>query len=271
MNHLSVPIIPLTKDTYPPAPTGVGKALTVNADTLVNVIEVFESIQGEGLTQGQHALFIRFAGCNLRCSICDTKYTWDLKGDAESPVQTMPFGDLLMKASGVRRIVFTGGEPLLPANLAVIRAFLQTHPEKLYEIETNGTIPISTVELNAWAFKWNVLFNISPKGNIPQDAKFTPTFEQSIHLPPLIRNLVDVQYPRFIVKMLVKDEADLANAKNIEMGFHLQPHQIYIQPVGEDAETLLGTSRKFINTIVANKWNLSPRLHIFLWGKKRNV
>ena len=44
---------------------------------MFNVIETFVSIDGEGPTSGELATFIRFSHCNLRCSWCDTTYSWD--------------------------------------------------------------------------------------------------------------------------------------------------------------------------------------------------
>ena len=45
----------------------------------VKISEIFESIQGEGTNAGKDAIFLRTAECNLRCTWCDTKYTWDWK------------------------------------------------------------------------------------------------------------------------------------------------------------------------------------------------
>ena len=46
---------------------------------MFNIIEKFVSIDGEGPTAGELATFIRFQGCNLRCSWCDTTYSFDLQ------------------------------------------------------------------------------------------------------------------------------------------------------------------------------------------------
>ena len=76
----------------------------------MRVIEKFVSINGEGLRQGEIAVFIRFANCNLRCSYCDTKYSF------ENPVFTNESVDEIVefaKTKNVKNITLTGGEPLI--------------------------------------------------------------------------------------------------------------------------------------------------------------
>ena len=78
----------------------------------LNICEVFTSIQGEGKDCGTHALFIRLSGCNLKCSFCDTKYSWT---EGTQTIQE----DIIKKIKEYRDkfnnnyIIWTGGEPLL--------------------------------------------------------------------------------------------------------------------------------------------------------------
>jgi 7-carboxy-7-deazaguanine synthase len=71
--------------------------------------ECFFSIQGEGVTAGVPAAFVRLQGCSVGCRWCDTKYSWDPGGGRE---QTL--GELLEELAVLpcRRVVVTGGEPL---------------------------------------------------------------------------------------------------------------------------------------------------------------
>ena len=75
------------------------------------VVEIFDSIDGEGKRTGYMAIFIRFAGCNLRCTYCDTSYA--LCSSDASIFLTKE--ELLTKIASYpwKRITFTGGEPLL--------------------------------------------------------------------------------------------------------------------------------------------------------------
>ena len=74
----------------------------------MKVIEIFSSIDGEGITAGYPAVFIRLAGCNLRCSYCDTQYSYD-GGKEMCPEEIV---DKVM-SFGIRRVTVTGGEPLI--------------------------------------------------------------------------------------------------------------------------------------------------------------
>lgn len=100
------------------------------------IAEVFESIQGEGIYVGEKQLFVRFFGCNLACSFCDTK----LNSFMEYEPQEL-FEEIIMYPDDFHSISFTGGEPLLQKDF--LKEILKlTHNEgyKNY-LETNGTLP----------------------------------------------------------------------------------------------------------------------------------
>jgi 7-carboxy-7-deazaguanine synthase len=99
------------------------------------IAEIFRSIQGEGKSQGYPCTFLRLAGCNLRCSWCDTSYAQGGGTERDEAEIIHEIEDLKGK-----RICITGGEPLLQGNqlLSLVRCL----SEKGYdiEIETNGTL-----------------------------------------------------------------------------------------------------------------------------------
>lgn len=105
----------------------------------MKVNEIFTSFSGEvGLfPQGTAVQFIRFPGCNLRCTFCDTKQTWDSDNGSEFNLE-----ELLdrLEASSLRRVVITGGEPLLQGRqLGDLIEILISVGYKI-QIETNGTM-----------------------------------------------------------------------------------------------------------------------------------
>jgi organic radical activating enzyme len=103
----------------------------------LKINEIFPSIQGEGLRQGEPAVFIRLTGCNLRCRFCDTLYAWkegremalpDIMEAVEKARQTLP----------ASWICLTGGEPLLQ-NIKGLVLHLKSRGFRI-QIETNGTL-----------------------------------------------------------------------------------------------------------------------------------
>lgn len=104
-------------------------------EILFDINEIFYSIDGEGSTSGQLAIFIRFNGCNLRCSYCDTGYA--LKGKNNF----ISLDDLVkeIKKYKTKNITLTGGEPLLQDDLLELIKIL---PDYRFNIETNGTLDI---------------------------------------------------------------------------------------------------------------------------------
>lgn len=105
---------------------------------LLPVMEAFYTIQGEGLFSGQAAYFIRLGGCDVGCSWCDVKDSWDA---TKHPMRSV--AELVAEAAKhpARIAVITGGEPLMHdlVNLtqSLREAGFRTH------IETSGTHPLS--------------------------------------------------------------------------------------------------------------------------------
>ena len=101
----------------------------------MKINEIFLSIQGEGLNMGLPTVFVRTAGCNLRCSYCDTKYAYD-NGE------NLSINDIAGKVSKfhTKRVCITGGEPLLQEDMLKLISRLRGYS---ISIETNGSLDIS--------------------------------------------------------------------------------------------------------------------------------
>jgi len=97
--------------------------------------EIFYSLQGEGYHTGVAAVFIRFSGCNLRCSFCDTSHQ-------DGTMMSLP--QLVQEASRYPQaplLVLTGGEPALWIDEQMVQT-IKSMTGKRIAIETNGTRPL---------------------------------------------------------------------------------------------------------------------------------
>jgi len=107
---------------------------------ILNISELFYSIQGESSWAGYPCAFIRLAGCNLRCAYCDSSYTWKESGQAVHHERIL---DWLNHYPGVL-VELTGGEPLLQENIYPLLDLLLDRGRKVL-IETNGSLSIEKI------------------------------------------------------------------------------------------------------------------------------
>lgn len=121
-------------------------------DTLTQtarIIEVFSSIQGEGLYVGQPHLFVRFWDCNLACHYCDTDYRGAY---AEMSVAELEgrVSQVLITGGPHEAVSLTGGEPLIWRQfLTAFLPRLKAMGQRTY-LETNGTLPKALAEVLEW-------------------------------------------------------------------------------------------------------------------------
>ena len=127
-----------------------------NNNLSVNLVEIFSSIQGEGLFVGCRQVFVRLAGCNLSCRYCDTRESFAAPvaarveaepGSREFHPLTNPVGGFELRdavanlcRSPHHSVSLTGGEPLLQPQAVSILSPLRRQGVRLY-LETNGTLP----------------------------------------------------------------------------------------------------------------------------------
>lgn len=124
-----------------------------------NLNETFLSIQGEGVYTGVPSLFIRFAGCNLKCSWCDTDYSKKYTIEQDRFLEWLD--DKLIK-SQVYHVILTGGEPLLQDIQPIVDLVMEGFHTRSIQIETNGTIVNDQIRVDT-------CLTVSPK---------TPDFKQ---------------------------------------------------------------------------------------------
>lgn len=153
-------------------------------DLMYVVNEVFYSLQGEGAKAGTAAVFLRFSGCNSKCSLethgfdCDTEYA---SGQAVALPELVQW--VCKTAKGCRRIVLTGGEPALQVDKRLVQALRR---EKfLIAIETNGSTNINELELD-WITVSPKVAEHAVRQLTADEVKYVRCFGQSIPSPRCI-------------------------------------------------------------------------------------
>ena len=139
---------------------------TTGAKTLL-VEEIFETIQGEGAFTGVPVSFVRLYGCPVGCDFCDQGWAASADTTRQNPHQWMAIADIIEQVSSYapKRIVISGGEPLLQKNCAILIHELQTAGFKVH-IETAGIAPISSSDLaDCW-------ITFSPKDKVARSPKY---------------------------------------------------------------------------------------------------
>ena len=231
--------------------------------------EIFASVQGEGPSAGAPVAFLRLSRCNLACVWCDTAYTWHFEGD-ERPHRsgttfarkanqvTLDESDVAERiaALGQKRLVITGGEPLLQAS--AITKLLDRLPDMSVEIETNGTTK-APPRLDIRIDQFNVSPKLSHSGN-PADLALIPE--------RLDAYAVD---PRAFFKFVVANEGDVAEAAALVRRHAIPPGRVFLMPEGTDSATLRKREEWLVPLCLEHGFRLSDRLHIHLFGDTRGT
>lgn len=110
------------------------------------IIEIFQSVQGEGLWLGTPTNFIRFAGCNLTCPWCDTKNSWRTNVDGVY-VKAKTVEEIVAELNPNYMVVITGGEPCIQPHLQQFCTYLKKH-NFYVTLETNGTKPTPSKDVD---------------------------------------------------------------------------------------------------------------------------
>ena len=233
-----------------------------NDQDYLQVSEKFYSIQGEGVTMGVPAVFLRLTGCNLLCQseswICDTIEVWR-KG------KRTPFADVLSEddvdaLSDGAHLVITGGEPMLHEKKIIkyLKWFEQEYKFKPYvEIETNGTIKPKE---DLWLYVEQ--FNVSPKLSTSGETKVRRINENALKWFAQRNTIFKfvISTPTDVVELFT--DFDIINER---------PSKIVLMPAGDDQDKLNKTRPMVMRLCMEQGLRYSDRLHIVAWNQKTGV
>jgi 7-carboxy-7-deazaguanine synthase len=217
------------------------------------VVEKFVSVNGEGRLCGQLAVFIRFAGCNLNCSYCDT--TW--ANEKNVSYELMSSEDIYeyIKSTEVRNITLTGGEPLLQEGILELLKNLSKDRSLSVEIETNGSILLSKFS------------------NIENPPSFTMDYKLPSSNMEDKMSLDNFKYltKRDTIKFVCGSIEDLQKTKDIIDKYKLiNKTSLYISPVF--GKIHMDKIVEFMINNKMNRVNLQIQLHKIIWDpNKRGV
>jgi len=226
----------------------------------LKVSEIFESLQGEGLSAGAPCIFVRLAQCNLHCRWCDTKYTWDFERYRyEDEVREQSAAELaqIVNAAPSRRLVLTGGEPLLQQR-ALKEFFARLAPDITVEVETNGTIVPEAPTLSR-VNQWNVSPKLANAGD-PEQFRIRPEALSALR-----------DSGRAYLKLVVNGDADFAEADALVARLAWPSDRVLLMPEATDREQLRARSLTVAEAARARSYRFSSRLHLELWGGRRGT
>ena len=194
---------------------------------LIPLVEEFYTIQGEGYHTGKAAYFIRVGGCDVGCSWCDTKFSWNPSLHPVVPAEQILMHVLEHPAAAV---VVTGGEPLM-VNMDYLTAMFKEKGIETF-LETSGAYKLS----GSW--DWICL---SPKKNAPP---LTSMFPEAHELKVIISSEEDLDWA-------------IANAAQVEASCKL-----YLQPEWSRREQVLPLIIEF--TKKNPRWMISIQSHKYM-------
>ncbi len=191
------------------------------------VVEEFYTLQGEGYNMGRAAYFLRIGGCDVGCSWCDTKLSWNPELHPAIEIDTIIEN---IKNCPAKAVVITGGEPLM-FNLDYLCDQLKSEGIKTF-VESSGAHPFS----GTW--DWICL---SPKRNSPPGAIY---FDRAHELKIIIAEIEDFEWA-------------VENGKKVNKDCHL-----YLQPEWSRHKEMMPLIVDFIKE--NPEWKMSLQAHKYM-------
>ncbi len=231
--------------------------------------EIFASLQGEGPSMGMPVAFVRLSRCNLACTWCDTAYTWRFEGDnrphrdgltydrkANQVTMTPAETAERIAVLGQKRLVITGGEPLLQAG--ALTEMLEHLPDMAIEIETNGTVT-PPVRLDIRVDQYNVSPKLSHSGN-PADLALIPE-----------RLDAWATDPRAFLKFVIASPEDVSEVLELQLRYRFRPERVFLMAEGTDSATQRERQAWLSDLCLEHGFRMSDRMHIHLYGDTRGT
>ncbi|EEQ80527.1 MULTISPECIES: 7-carboxy-7-deazaguanine synthase QueE [Staphylococcus] len=234
----------------------------------IPVLEVFgPTIQGEGRVIGRKTMFVRTAGCDYRCSWCDSAFTWD--GSAKEDIQLMSAEEIYNKLREIggdnfNHVTISGGNPALIKGIQDLVDLFEEHHIQT-ALETQGS------KFQPWMTQIDDL-TISPK---PPSSNMKPNLD-------ILDSVIEQCVPESLnLKVVIFDEDDFEFAKMIHhryptIPFYLQVGNPYLDDdVDNHTAKLLQRYEQLVDRVMTssdmNNVYVLPQLHTLLWSNMKGV
>lgn len=219
--------------------------------------EIFSSIQGEGRLAGIPSLFIRVAGCPLRCRWCDTDYAWGSSAGKELSIQQIANR---IRQSNLKHLVITGGEPLEQKQLKDLLNRISS--ESLHvTIETSALQYISGLKCD--------LMSISPKlSNSIPDSSFAKIHDQNrLNLSAIRQMMASYDYQ---LKFVIDQSDDMTEVHEFLSAIgKYDKEKVYLMPQAKDRQEYIEKSFWLCELCVKEDFCFSQRLQVLLWEAEK--
>jgi len=224
------------------------------------VNEIFYSLQGEGFFAGMPSVFVRLAGCPLRCRWCDTKYAW-----SEDAGQDRSVAEIVeaVEQWPCRFVVITGGEPMVSFEIRQLARELKA-ADRHITIETAGIAYIPDVPCD--------LMSISPKlsNSVPGEAESAAVHKDSrLDLAVLGELIANYHYQLKFVVDSVNDVPEIQEV--IEQTGNIDPQMVMLMPQAATRDELSSKSPMVAEICKSAGFVFCQRLHILLWDGQRGT
>jgi 7-carboxy-7-deazaguanine synthase len=226
----------------------------------MKVVDIFYSLQGEGFLSGIPSVFVRLAGCPLRCRWCDTKYAWDEESGTDYSVEEIL---KTIQQWSCKFVVITGGEPITSSAL----------PELVQKLKVSGKhITIETAGISFIADMPCDLMSISPKlsNSTPEKLELAEIHEALRLDVAVLRELID-NY-KYQLKFVVDSQDDLAEIQQtIEKLGNVDSEKVMLMPQAATRDELLVKSPMVAEMCKRTGFTFCQRLQVLLWNNKRGT
>ena len=240
----------------------------------MNVIEIFSSIDGEGSRQGLLTTFLRLHDCNIRCSYCDTTYSYGI--DSVFTEMTVAEVANVIESLGNHRITITGGEPLLQ-EVAVVELIDELNRRNVQTMQDNTSGQIGSTCINgADKFDKREMLNNSPYDfNIETNGTIVPSFQRenvwftydyktpsSLAEESMNVDIFKAATERDLIKFVVGSPEDLDCMRRI-IDQYPTAAQIYVSPVWGQIEAV--SIIDYMKAYNLQNVRFQLQIHKFVW------